>query len=278
MEGDAMPLTLKKRGDVFYLRGTVRGIPVYESTRASDPEVAEQVRQAREDELTQVSIHGPKFTTTFDKAADSYMEAGGPSQYLLKVRKTDGRQSGLMVHFRGTKLKDIGQHELDEAARKLFPKGTDATRNRQVYTPFIAVWNYAVAAKWADKHEWQRPRKKKGTAPVRRQVRSGTKPITYERAWEFVKAMSPAPAMVMTALFYTGMRPIELFALDADQVNVEGRWITLPESKSGEPRGVPIHEFLVPMLTMLVSRGGAVFRSHRNEAYPLTDEDRKSVV
>ena len=267
-----MPLTLKKRGEYFYLRGTVRGIPVYESTGTGDEAVAEQVREAREDELTQLSIHGPKATTTFAKAADSYIEAGGSDRFLIRVRKTDGVQRGLMVHFRETLLKDIGQHELDAAARKLLPDASPETRNRQVYTPFIAVWNHAVAAKWADKHEWKRPRKKKGTAPSVRKVRAGTKPVSYERAWEFVSAMSPAAAAAMTALFYTGMRPIELFALEAGQVNVPGRWIVLPETKPGEPRGVPLHEVLVPMFSALAERGGAMFRTHLNEAYPITEE------
>lgn len=267
-----MPLTLSQRKGVYYLRGSVRGIPVYESARTRDPEIAERVRQARENELTEFSILGPKATTTFDKAADSYIEAGGSDRFLLRVRKTDGAQLGLMVHFRGTLLKDIGQHELDAAARKLLPHASPETRNRQVYTPFIAVWNHAVAAKWADKHEWIRPRKKKGTAPVVRKARAGSKPVSYERAWEFVSAMSPAAAMVMTALFYTGMRPIELFSLEAGQVDVAGRWIILPETKSGEPRGVPMHEVLVPMLDQLAKRGGAVFRTHQNEAYPLTED------
>jgi integrase len=83
--------------------------------------------------------------------------------------------------------------------------------------------------------------------------------------------MSPAPAMVMTALFYTGMRPIELFGLDSDWVNVDGRWITLPNSKIGEGRGVPIHEFIVPLLSALKARGGIMFRTPRGEPYPVAD-------
>ena len=147
-----MPLTLTKRGKIYYLRGSVRGISVYETTRTSDPEIAERARQAREDDLIEESISGVKATVKFDDAVDSYVTAGGPQEYLLRVRKTDGAQIGLAVHFRGMKLKDIGQSELDAAARKLLPKATAATRNRQIYTPFIAVWNHAVANKWAATH------------------------------------------------------------------------------------------------------------------------------
>ena len=267
-----MPLTLKKRGEVYYLRGSVRGISVYESTRTGDPEIAERARAAREDDLIEESIVGVKATVKFDDAADSYITAGGPDEHLIRTRKSDGVAIGLMVHFRGVKLKDIGQSELDAAARKLFPKATSATRNRQVYTPFIAVWNHAVANKWAAKHEWKRPRERKGTTAVSGPSRAGTLPVSYEMAWEFVQTMSPSPALVMTALFYTGMRPIELFALEADGVNVEGRWLTLLSSKSGEPRGVPMHEVLVPMFTALKARGGALFRDRRNVPYPIRED------
>ena len=77
--------------------------------------------------------------------------------------------------------------------------------------------------------------------------------------------------MVMTCLFYTGMRPIEVFALDCNWVNVEGRWISLPASKTGEPRGIPIHEFIAPMLSALKKRGGTMFRTPRGGAYPVTE-------
>ena len=267
-----MPLTLTKRGKIYYLRGSVRGISVYETTRTSDPEIAERARQAREDDLIEESISGVKATVKFDDAVDSYVTAGGPQEYLLRVRKTDGAQIGLAVHFRGMKLKDIGQSELDAAARKLLPKATAATRNRQIYTPFIAVWNHAVANKWAAKHEWRRPRERKGTTAVSGPSRAGTLPVSYERAWEFISAMSPAPAVVMTALFYTGMRPIELFALQADDVNLDGRWITIRSSKTGEPRGVPMHELLFPMLSALKQRKGALFRDRRNQPYPIRED------
>jgi integrase/recombinase XerD len=61
------------------------------------------------------------------------------------------------------------------------------------------------------------------------------------------------------------MRPIELFLMHSDQVNVQGRWITLPESKIGEPRGVPIHRFLIPLLTALKKRGGMLVRTWEGE-------------
>jgi integrase len=98
--------------------------------------------------------------------------------------------------------------------------------------------------------------------------------VPYERAAQFVLAMSPAPAFVMTALFYTGMRPSELLALDADidDVRPKENWLVLASSKTGEPRGVPLHDFVVPLFTAPVKRGGRLFRTPRGESYPITED------
>lgn len=267
-----MPLTKFQRNGIWYLRGRVdrKGKLLFESTGTRDEETAEAARQAKEDFLRELARKGPKAVVTFDQAADSYAQGGGDETYLLRVGR-DGKPRGLIEHFRDVKLIDIGQDALDRAAQELHPKASAATRNRQVYTPFIAVWNHAVRSKWADPHTWKRPKEKRGTGK-RVITRAGTQPVSYERAWEFIAAMSPAPAMVMTALFYTGMRPIELFSLEAADVNVDGRWITLQSSKPGEPRGIPLHEVLVPMFTALCARGGVLFRTHDNQPYPLTED------
>jgi integrase/recombinase XerD len=267
-----VPLTKFKRPNGYwYLRGTIRGQPVYESARTRDEADAEIARKNREDELLEQARHGLKATVTFERAADDYVEKGGDDRYLLRVRKKDHVALGLVEHFKGVKLIEITQIELDHAAKTLFPKATAETRNRQVYTPFIAVWNHAVANRWATPQVWRRPRVKKGTATRNGPSRSGTVPVSYEKAWEFVSVMSPAAAAVMTVLFYTGMRPIEVFSLVAEDVSIRDRWITLGSSKTGEARGIPIHEALVPLLSPLVDRGGVLLRTHKNAPYPLSE-------
>lgn len=272
-----MPLKLYKRGKVWWISGTVHGQKVRETTGSNDKEIAEAIRIKKEAGLVSDHVYGPKATRDFSDAVDSYNDAGGDLRFMGTPT------SGLLGHFYDRKLKDIKQNDLDDAARKLYPLATAETRNRQCYTPFIAVWNHAVKNGWADVRQWSRPRKQKGTNVVRLAAkRSGTAPVDYERAARFVEAMSPAPAMVMTTLFYTGMRPIELFALTAGEVNVAGRWITLKHTKTGEPRGVPLHEFLVPIFESLLRRPGLgsddrLFRTPRGEPYTdiITDEEGK---
>ncbi|MEZ0212503.1 MAG: tyrosine-type recombinase/integrase [Xanthobacteraceae bacterium] len=269
-----MPFKLYKRGEVWWISGTVHGKSIRETTGSHDKKTAEAIRAKREAGLVSDHVFGAKATRTFLDATISYLDSGGSTRFLGKL--TEAGWSGIVGHFGERPLKDITQSDLDGAARALYPGCTAETRNRQCYTPFIAVWNHAAKNGWAEVRVWSRPRKAKGTNVVRAaKDRSGTKPVAYDRAAAFVAAMSPAPAMVMTALFYTGMRPIELFSLEAPSVDVAGRWIVLSTSKTGEPRGVPMHEFLAPLFEALVARGaagGPIFLTPRGTPYRLVED------
>lgn len=271
-----MPLKLVKRPGrkAWYIRGSVgarKGI--FESTGTSNREIAETYRVKVEGRLELEAVYGKKATVTFEEAAESYAARGAPTRFILDVRKTDGHESGLAVYFRGRKLKDITQTDLDAAAKALAQNASRETLIRQVYTPFIAVWNHAARKQWADVRIWERPRKPKGTNVVREtKGRAGTFAVEYEHAARFIAAMSPAPAMLMTFLFYTGLRPIEAFALEAHNVDLEKRWLVVEKSKTGEGRGVPIHSFVCDWLAPLIGRGGMLFRTPRGEPYTEVQE------
>lgn len=270
-----MPLKLVKRPgrEAWYLRGTVAGVSLFESTGTSNRDIAEALRIKTESRLAYEAVHGKKATVTFDEAMKSYQDTGAPMRFILDVRKTDGHVSGLAVYFKDRLLADIKQEDLDRAARELYPTANRETLVRQVYTPFIAIWNHATRKQWAEVRAWERPRKAKGTNVITiKSERSGTGPVAYDHAARFIAAMSPAPAMLMTFLFFTGLRPIEAFALMAEDVNVEKRWLVVQKSKIGESRGVPIHDFLAEWLPELVERGGELFRTPRGEPYGIVQE------
>ncbi|ANV24459.1 tyrosine-type recombinase/integrase [Agrobacterium pusense] len=276
-----MPLKLYKRGKVWWISGTVHGQVVRESARTEQKEVAEAIKAKREAGLVSDHVFGPKATRTFAQAVDSYWKAGGDKRFTGN-QYDDGTRDGLLNHFFDTPLKDIQQNDLDEAARTLYPTAQPETRNRQCYTPFIAVWNHAVKNGWADVRQWSRPKKQKGTNVARlANRRAGTFPVSYDHAARFIAAMSPAPAMAMTVLFFTGLRPIELFALEASEVNVEGRWITLTKTKTGEPRGVPIHEFIATIFESLMKRNDfdevpEIMRTPRGNRYKEIISDKEN--
>lgn len=261
-----MPLKLYKRGEAWWIRGSHLKQTLRRTTGTNDKEAAEAILAKIIAEITSDAVYGKKARITFDHAVKSYMKSGGDDRFL--GQPTDDGPTGLLGHFYSVALKDIQQNDLDAAAVKLYPTALPETKNRQCYTPFIAVWNHAVKNGWAEVRLWSRPKKPKGTNVVRlKSERSGQRPVDYERAAKFVAAMSPAPAMLLTALFYTGLRPIEAFALEAADVNLAARWLVVRRSKTGEPRGVPLHSFLCEWLAPLVERGGLVFRTPRGEPY-----------
>lgn len=254
-------LILFKRGAIWYARGKLYGHDVYQSTKTTVRADALKVLRQIEDHYRS----GRHQERTFDQACDAYVAFGGEATYLARLQVWLGDKA----------LSSIRQTDLDDVASALFGHCSRETQNRQAYTPFIAVWNHAVGNEWAEARTWRRPRKPKGTAVRPTASRAGTAAVSYDRAWQFVSAMSPAAAMVMTMLFYTGMRPIEAFALQCGDVSVDGRWIVVRSSKTGEPRGVPMHQVLVPMLAALTLQGGAVFRTHRGTPYPVTSRSVK---
>ncbi|TGP65471.1 integrase [Mesorhizobium sp. M2D.F.Ca.ET.225.01.1.1] len=263
MEACIVALKLFRRGKIWYIRGTVRGIHVYESTKVADKASAQRIIKAVKSRLIEESISGHAAVVTFGEAADAYLDWRGSDRFLGPLRH----------RFGSTELREIDQPQLDSLAKELLPKALPQTRNRQVYTPFIAVWNHACKLRWASAQQWIRPRNPKGTnVPRWASKRSGNKPVAYDRATTFLASMSPAPAMLMLTLFYTGLRPIEAFALAADDVDGPGRWLVIRTSKTGEPRGVPMHDVLVPMFESLLKRKNLsidrrIFRTPRGKPY-----------
>lgn len=239
-----MPLKLVRRhgGDFWYLRGSVRGCRIDESTRTSDRNAAEDVLVKRSAALLHQSIHGDRAIRTFPEAALSYMEAGGERVHLAPLIK----------HFAKTMVGTIGQAEIDAAAKKLKPHAAPSTLNRHVYTPMAAVLHHAARLKWCDKPVLARPKEPKG------RIRW----ITYEEADGLAAGAGPALRPLVIFLLATGARLSEALYLDWREVDLSRGQAVFLDTKNGEDRGVPLHPRAVAALANLPHRKGPVFRRH----------------
>lgn len=237
-----MPLTLKRRhgSPNWYLRGTVRGLLVDESTGTGDRKAAEEVRATREAELLKRSIHGDSATRTFAEAALSYMEAGGEAAHLAPILKKIGTKP----------LAAIGQAEVDALAKKLKPTAAPSTLNRHIYTPIAAVLHHAARKRWCDKPVLARPKEPKG------RIRW----VTHEEAERLIEVAAPHLRPLVVLLFSTGARISEALYLDWRNVDLERAHVEFIDTKNGEARGVPLHPRAVAALSTLPHREGAVFR------------------
>ena len=237
-----MPLKLVKRhGSPFwYMRGSVRGQPVNESTKTDDREQAEAVRAKREWEIVNRQIGGGRAVATFLEAAVSYMENGGEARFVKP----------LLDHFKATPLSQIGQAEVDACARRLYPGRAPATVNRMVYTPVSAIMTHAAKRKLCDKPAFERPK----------QPRARVRWITHEEADRLILCSAPHLAPIVTFMLFTGCRVSEALELDWRDVDLNRAHATFLDTKNGERRGVYLHPRALAALANLSHRTGAVFR------------------
>jgi integrase len=242
-----MPLKLSRRGRIWYLRGTIRGVRIYESTQTDRPEAAEDIRIQREKEILDRSIYGPSATATFSEAVVMYLEAGGEQRYMKP----------LLDHFRAVPLSRIDQTAIDRAARVLYPDAMPATLNRHVYTPISAVLHDAARRGLCDTPRIRRPKQPAG------RIRS-LEPVEYER---LIDACAPHLRPLLVFLFYTGARVSEALYLDWRQIDLTRRHTSFEKTKNGEARGVPLHPQVVIELAGLMHRDGAVFRTQHGRPY-----------
>jgi integrase len=244
-----MPLKLVKRPKTphWIMRGTVRGISIEESTRTSDRGLAEEIRIKREAELLTQSIHGRGATATFAAAALSYLEQGSARRFTAKV----------IEHFGTTLLAHIGQDAIDQGARKLFPNGSPATRDRQFYSVVSAILHHAAKRGWCAEPVIGRPKKPRG------RIRW----IKIEEANRLVEACGEHLRPLVIFMLYTGARTGEALWLVWEDVDLGRAHVSFPETKNGEARGVSLHPRVVAALANLKHRTGEVFRAPNGKAY-----------
>lgn len=244
-----MPIKLTRRhgSPYWYLRGSIRGVRVDESTGLVDREAAEEVCIRRAAEIQERTIRGDSASRTFAEAALSYLEAGGEGEHLTLILQTLGRD----------KLEAVGQARIEEVARRLYPRGSPATVNRKVFTPVAAVLHHAARKRWCSKPVLARPKQPPG------RIRWAS----YEEAERLIQAAAPHLRPLVIFLFSTGARLSEALYLDWRDVDLSRCHVAFTDTKNGEARGVPLHPRAVAALANLKGRKGRVFRRPDGEPY-----------
>ncbi len=244
-----MPLKLVRRPKTPYwiIRGTLRRIRVEESTGTGDRRFAEEIRAKREAEILAQSVYGRRATVTFAEAAVSYLENGGSRRFLEPVIR----------HFGTTPLAQIGQDAIEVGALKLYPKAQPATRNRQFFTPAVAVLRHAAKRGWCERPLIGRPKK------ARKRLRW----LTPDEAERLIAAASKHSMPLIVFMIYTGARASEAVWLDWRDVDLSRAQVTFPKTKNGEARSVPLVPRVVAVLANLKGREGEVFRRPNGKPY-----------
>lgn len=245
-----MPLRLKrypKRSPHWYLRGSVRGQNVFETTGTDDEEAADAIRIKREAQLLERSVFGPGASVAFGEAVVSYLDHGGEARFLGNEEK------GIIARLARTALVAINQDEVDETAKALHPKAGPATRRRMVYVPIIAVLNHSAERGWINPPKIKLPK-----VP-----RSEPKWATPEWLSKLLPELSPSLRRLVLVMTYTGARLSEALRLTWEgDINLPERTIIFTRTKNGKMRSAHIPDTLLIELASVPSeeRRGPLFQ------------------
>jgi integrase len=240
----------------LYIRGTVGGVRVFESTGTSDAALAEQYRARVADRLYREALHGPAPQRapdrTFAEAVISYIEAEPRSPNTKAAIKK------LFLRLGETPLQAINQTSADEAAQVILrPGATGATKLRQIVTPLRAILRHAVTrGMLAAAPTIASPK----VAKVRREF------LRPAEALALVHASAPWLRPLIVFAIATGARPAEYLDLEWRDVDLRGKRARLL-LKGGATRNVDLCQAALMALRATPDRAGHVFRPPRGDRY-----------
>jgi integrase len=210
-----------KRGQTWYVRGTVRGIRVYETAGTADATRAEEFRARREAQLWDRTVSGERGAHTFGEAVLVYLQSHRPGPHFRQVTLRR-----LIEHFERWPADKITQTALDRYVAEHHACSAPGTIIRAVITPLTAVLRVAAKRGWCDRPEFERPRVSKPS----------TRWLTRDEAEQLVSECAPHLKPLVTFLLHTGARLSEALRLQWAQVDLRARRVAFLDTKNGESR------------------------------------------
>lgn len=250
-----MPLKLTRRSATsnYYIRGTVAGCAVYESTHTSDRRAAEAILIRTEKKLLDRAAYGNKATATFVEAATNYIEAGGETRFLEPILRHFGPEH---------KLKDINNAAVNAAALAIYPDAKPSTINRQLITPISAIMTMAAEDELCSFIKLRRRRVKE----------KKTRWLTPEEFEVFAAHLGANLVPIIGFMIGTGARVRETLSLQASTLYLGTGQALLSDTKNDTPRMVRIPDRSAAMIrTRPVPETGAVFTTDRGKPYTIND-------
>ncbi|MES2814489.1 MAG: tyrosine-type recombinase/integrase [Pseudomonadota bacterium] len=254
-----MPLKLHRRGAIFYLRGTVAGQRLYESTGLDDRKAADVLRARREKEIIERAAYGRSATISFAEAALTYLQSGGEARYLGPILQAVGPK------FR---LVDMSNDQVNRLAQLLYPTAAPATINRQLVTPISAVVNMAADDDLCPARRFRR--------------RPGDNAridwLTPEQAEAAFSVAGERGRRLLAFMLGTGCRASEALRLERADLHLDTCEAWVAEAKNDDPRMVryPLRTRAV-LATGWLPDLGCIFRTPKGLPYRLRGDDGRGL-
>lgn len=246
-----MPLKLYRQGKIWHYTGTVAGRRLRGSTKTEKKDIAQRIASQIEDRQWKCHTDGPESVLTFAQAAIAYRSAQKPTRFLDRVED----------YWKDTAVKTITSGAVRQAAIVLCPKGSGATRNRNVIVPTQAIINHAAKLGLCKSLRVER-------YPVTTKKKE---PATWAWVQAFMAEASPHMGALACFMFLTGARISEAIELRWDDVDLHARRALIRQTKIGAERRAHLPPALVAALANIGGeRSGKVFGySSRDTAKPI---------
>lgn len=227
-------------------RNPVTGRSIRKSTGLVSERHAEAKRIQLEARLLDEATYGKRRTATFAEAVVLYGQKGHPDRFIEPLNE----------HFGLRQLADITDLDLANFAALTYPNATPQTIDRQVYTPMIAIWRVAHAAKMCGPHEFKRPKKPERETVVFATDEDIAALLSGLSGLSEIFSLKLRAAILL--LTFTGGRASEICRVMSGDVDWEMRTVLLRKTKSGKPRVVPLTSMVLEALLPLRQAQGPI--------------------
>jgi integrase len=230
-----MPLKLYWRDGVYHYRGTVGPVGkrrrLRGSCKTSNKDIAARQIAELEAHYWKGHFDGPEAVLTFAHAAKLYRAAGKSDTFLDKIE-------GYLQH---TLVKDITEGAIQLMAKELYPNVGNASLNRLVIVPTLAVINHAARSRLCARITVQRYEE---DAKIK-------EPATLEWVTKFREQASPHLGAMVLFMYLTGARPGEAIDLQWEDLDLQAQTAIIRESKVSKERKAHLPKALVVVLANL---------------------------
>jgi integrase len=234
------PPGTRRKNSTFVVRGTVNGIRFEERTGKTTRGAADQWAL---EFCASLEGDGSK-KITFERAALAYVDFRRP-------RRDDERHIARLIRYFAKKpLRDMHGADLVAAAHALFPKASNATKNRNVIGIGAAILHYAEEQKWCD---YKRCR----ILPVSR--RSPRKPVPALTMRLLLSNTEGQKRAFLAFLYETGARVTDALRLTWEDVDLQLGIVRLGSSKTDDHGELGLSPDLIAMLANAEKKTARVF-------------------
>lgn len=233
---------LRKRGEVWHVEKTVRGVRLFESTGTGDLEEAERYLAKRIEELRQETIYGVRRSRTFEEAATKYLLE---NQHQRAIARAGFALKKIVPHLGEMPLERIHLGTLEpyvqarkQAGAKAGTINREITVIRRILSLAARIWRDEQGRPWIDTS----PLLTRVPGPARK-----PRPITWDEQTQLFRELPGYLAEMALFAVNTGCRDQEVCGLRWEwECQVSGLTETvfvLPDSvtKNGKERIVPLN-------------------------------------